>query len=92
MNIDGIEYVPASETVTGTDHVIVIATNGWIFEGYAVQTGEHITLTRANVVRSWGNGKGIGGLADRSNINEYKRDFIGTITVHAVVAVIECRW
>ena len=95
MNINGIEYVKADEiqSATGTDHLIVIATNGWIFEGYG-QPDEHghIALISASVVRNWANGRGIGGLADPEYKDDYKRDPIGCITVHAVIASIEARW
>ncbi|MCL1906657.1 MAG: hypothetical protein FWG08_01865 [Propionibacteriaceae bacterium] len=95
MIIDGIEYVKADEiqSATGTDHLIVIATNGWIFEGYGqLDDLGRVSLTNASVVRSWSNGKGIGALADPDYKDDYKRDPIGCITVHAVIAVIEARW
>jgi len=91
MNVDGIEYVP----VNRSSHVAVIAPNGWIFEGKALDDGEpqgHITLMGAHVVRRWDNGLGIGGLADPAHKDDYTLDPIGTITVHQVVAVIELRW
>ena len=90
MIVDGVEYVRAA---TGTAHVVVIATNGWIFEGFSPDpTADHIALTQASVVRKWANGRGIGALADPDHKDEYTRDPVGAITVHSVVAVIECRW
>ena len=87
------------------NHIIVIATNGWIFEGYRPphgfghcgrcrETGSngYIRLTDASVVRSWINGRGIGGLADPQYKAEYTLDPVGDMTVYGVVAVIECRW
>jgi len=54
------ELTPAVET----DHIIVIAQRGWIFEGHRdKKVKDKIQLLNANVVRSWSNGKGISFLA-----------------------------
>ena len=76
-----------------TDHIIVIAQRGWIFEGYKDKSiKKEIVLLNANVVRTWSNGKGIGGLAESPE--GYKLDPVGTIRFanEAVIAIIDVRW
>jgi hypothetical protein len=98
--LNGTEYIPVQDVttvgVTGTDHVIVIADRGWIFIGHATDytpgTSGPVTLTDASVVRRWTNGKGIGGLADPGHKDDYTLDAVGTLTVHAPLAIIEARW
>ncbi len=83
------DILPAVET----DHIIVIAQRGWIFEGYKDKGHkDEIVLLNANVVRSWSNGKGIGGLAEAKN--GYTLDPVGTIHLanEAVIAVVDMRW
>jgi hypothetical protein len=64
-----------------TDHVIIIAQRGWIFEGYKDKgVTDKIQLLNANVVRSWFNGKGIGGLCKKSFKNDYTLDEVGTVS------------
>lgn len=75
-----------------TDHIIVIAQRGWIFEGYRDNSvKDKIQLLNANVVRSWSNGKGIGGLCNKSNKSDYKLDPVGTISFpnEGVIATID---
>lgn len=50
MNIDGVEYVPASESAAfnNSDHVCIIADRGWIFEGYR-EGNEGGKLTNAHL-------------------------------------------
>ena len=94
MNIDGVEYVPASEVMNYSDseHVCVIADRGWIFEGY--RAGETYKLSNAHVVRKWSNGLGIGGLADPDHKDDYTLDYIGCIELapNAIIAVIPLGW
>jgi len=64
-----------------TNHVIIIAQRGWIFEGYKdASVKDKIQLLNANVVRSWSNGKGIGGLCKKALKSDYKLDEVGTIS------------
>ena len=64
-----------------TNHVIIIAQRGWIFEGYKdTSVKDKIQLLNANVVRSWSNGKGIGGLCKKALKSDYKLDEVGTIS------------
>lgn len=82
------DIVPAVET----DHIIVIAQRGWIFEGYRDNSvTDKLQLVDANVVRSWSNGKGIGGLANKGNKSDYKLDPVGTISFpnEGVIATID---
>lgn len=75
-----------------TDHIIVIAQRGWIFEGYKDKAvTDKIQLLNANVVRSWSNGKGIGGLCKKDSKSEYKLDEVGQIFFpnEGVIAVID---
>lgn len=80
------------EPAVDTDHIIVIAQRGWIFEGYKDKSvTDKIQLLNANVVRSWSNGKGIGGLCNKGNKADYKLDPVGTISFpnEGVIAVID---
>lgn len=82
------DIVPAFET----DHIIVIAQRGWIFEGHRDKSvTDKIQLLNASVVRSWSNGKGIGGLCSASNKSDYKLDPVGTISFpnEGIIAVID---
>lgn len=75
-----------------TDHIIVIAQRGWIFEGHKDKAvKDKIQLLNASVVRSWSNGKGIGGLCNKGNKSDYKLDPVGTISFpnEGVIAVID---
>lgn len=90
-----IEYDPNNKDVkpaVETDHVIIIAQRGWIFEGQKDKSvKDKIQLLNANVVRSWSNGKGIGGLCNKSNKSDYKLDLVGTISFpnEAIIAQID---
>ena len=103
ININGTENVKAEEvrsieSYANWKHVCIIATNGWIFEGYQdadLATGAgNIGLADAHVVRSWSNGLGIGGLTDPAHKDEYTLDAIGSIEVFTdkTISVIELRW
>jgi hypothetical protein len=85
------EIIPAVDT----DHIVVIAQRGWIFEGHKDKSKkDEIVLLNANVVRSWSNGKGIGGLKDEANKSEYKLDPIGTVRLpnEAIIATVDLNW
>lgn len=101
ITINGEEYVEKSdrayELADNWEHVCVIATNGWIFEGYrddAMSDDNGIQLTNAHVVRKWDNGLGIGGLADPDHKDEYTLDAMKDVYVYAdkTIALIELRW
>ena len=104
ININGTEYValtdiPETRESVNPDnweHICVIATNGWIFEGYRDREADsrNVGLADAHVVRRWDNGLGIGGLADPDHKDEYTLDAIGSMEVYTdkVIAVIELRW
>lgn len=95
--VDGIEYreyVEGSELVAPieTDHVIIIAQRGWIFEGLRnKEVTDKIQLLNANVVRKWSNGLGIGGLAKVENKDDYKLDPVGVVSFpnEAIIATID---
>lgn len=75
-----------------TDHIIVIAQRGWIFEGHRdKKVKSKIQLLNASVVRSWSNGKGIGGLCSEKNKNDYKLDPVGTVSFpnEGVIATVD---
>lgn len=75
-----------------TDHIIVIAQRGWIFEGLRDKgVKDKIQLLNANVVRSWSNGRGIGGLCKEAYRSEYKLDPVGTVAFpnEGVIATID---
>jgi hypothetical protein len=64
-----------------TDHVIIIAQRGWIFEGYKdKKVKDKIQLLNANVVRKWSNGRGIGALAEKAHKADYTLDPVGVIS------------
>lgn len=80
------------QSAVDTDHIIVIAQRGWIFEGHKDKSvTDKIQLLNASVVRSWSNGKGIGGLCNKDNKSDYKLDSVGTISFpnEGVIAVID---
>ena len=91
-----IEFDPNNKDIkpaVETDHIIVIAQRGWIFIGFKDKSvKDEIVLLNAEVVRSWSNGKGIGGLAEAKT--GYTLDSVGTIRLanEAVIAVIDVRW
>lgn len=75
-----------------TNHVIIIAQRGWIFEGYRNKAiKDNIQLLNANVVRKWSNGRGIGGLTKKDYKSEYTLDPVGTITFpnEAIIAQLD---
>ena len=92
ININGNEYVEKTEDYKDSEHICVIADRGWIFEGY--RTGENYQLTEAHVVRHWGNGLGIGGIAKAKHKDDYVLDEIGCIEINpkAVIAIIPLEW
>lgn len=82
----------SKKTTPETDHVIIIAQRGWIFEGKKVKdVTDRVKLLEANVVRSWSNGKGIGGLRKKENKSEYTLDEVGTVSFpnEAIIAMID---
>jgi len=75
-----------------TDHIIVIAQRGWIFEGLKDKAvKDNIQLLNANVVRSWSNGKGVGGLCNVADKSAYRLDPVGTVSFpnEGVIATID---
>ena len=75
-----------------TDHVIIIAQRGWIFEGFKDKSvTDKIQLLYANVVRRWSNGKGIGGLCNKSDKSAYTLDPVGTVSFpnEGIIATID---
>ena len=68
---------------------------GWIIIGKEEDRNtEQITLSDASVVRKWGNGKGIGGIAKVENKSEYMLDAIGYVVIrlNKVLFEIPCEW
>lgn len=96
ITINGVEYTPKAEGWKPSEHVIVIAENGWIFIGLlAEETDSVLRLTDASVVRKWNNGRGIGALALPEYKEEYTLDPIGCgIEVYKspVNAVLPVEW
>lgn len=87
ITLNGKTYVELDPNVKDvkpaveTDHIIVIAQRGWIFEGLKDKSvTDKIQLLNANVVRSWSNGKGIGGLCNKANVSDYKLDPVGQVS------------
>ena len=68
---------------------------GWIIVGKkTAEDDTKITLSNASVVRRWSNGKGIGGIAKKTNKDEYVLDDIGDVVIKAskVLFEIPCEW
>ena len=62
----------------------VVCEYGWILFGKkGEESAEAVKICDARVVRSWSNGKGIGGIAKKENRNEYTLDPIGDVIVKA---------
>jgi len=73
----------------------VVCEYGWIIKGIVVDENVFTTKLRdASVVRSWKNGKGIGGIAKAKNKNEYTLDPIGDVEImkNKVLFSIPCEW
>lgn len=95
--VDGVEYreyIEGSELVAPveTDHVIIIAQRGWIFEGlHNREVTDKIQLLNANVVRSWSNGLGIGGLTKVEHKDDYTLDPVGVVSFQneAIISTID---
>ncbi len=101
ITINGEKYVRETDYMqrdaNNWEHVCVIATNGWIFEGWKDTENPNdkgVQLESANVVREWSNGLGIGGLADAAHKDDYTLDKIGDILIYAdkVIAEIPLGW
>jgi hypothetical protein len=71
-------------------HEIFVMDGNWFLAG--IPDGDK--LSDASVVRTWSNGKGIGGLAKSENKNEYRLDFIGDVTLRPerVIFSVPCDW
>lgn len=98
IELNGKTYREVAPNVTDvlpavdTDHIIVIAQRGWIFEGHKDNSvTDKIQLLNASVVRSWSNGKGIGGLCTKSSKSDYKLDAVGTVSFpnEGVIATLD---
>jgi hypothetical protein len=99
VEINGEEYVRKADVPDfegfKTSHVIVLASDEWIFEGYRDEgVTDKLRLANASVVRKWSNGRGIGGLAKAEYKHEYTLDPVGLIELplHSVVGVIYAQW
>lgn len=90
-----VEYDASKKDIkpaVDTDHIIVIAQRGWIFEGHRDNSvKDKLQLLNANVVRSWSNGKGIGGLCKEALKKDYRLDEVGQISFpnEGVICVID---
>ena len=98
IELNGKKYVEYDKNKTEvqpaveTNHIIVIAQRGWIFEGLRdISKDNEILLLNANVVRKWSNGKGIGGLCKKASKDEYTLDEVGTVHFvnESVIAIID---
>lgn len=96
IKINGKKYIEYDEKnikpAVDTNHIIVIAQRGWIFEGHRDNSvKDKLQLLNANVVRSWSNGMGIGGLCKKNHKEDYKLDEVGTISfpLEGIIAIID---
>ena len=75
--------------------ICVICEYGWIVLGnVAGGNDEYLLLTESAVVRSWSNGRGIGGIAKEEFKDEYILDEIGDVEINKdkILFVIPCEW
>ena len=76
----------------------LILEQGWIIIGEKAESDSQdkdvMTLRNASVVRSWHNGKGIGGIAKAENRDEYTLDAIGDVIIrqNKILFEIPCEW
>jgi hypothetical protein len=94
ITLNGVEYVRKADAPQGAN-VIAIAQRNWIFVGRKGATEDgRLRLTEASVVRSWRNGRGIGGLAKDAYRHEYNLDWVGTVEFAdgGVIAEISAEW
>ena len=76
-------------------NICVVCEYGWIIKGEQVMFDDDtLTLKEASVVRNWRNGKGIGGIAKKSNKDEYTLDYIGDVEImpSKILFIIPCEW
>jgi len=102
IELDGKKYVEFDpnkvdiQPAVDTDHIIVIAQRGWIFEGYKDKSiTDELVLLKTNVVRSWSNGKGIGGLAGGKSgytLDPIEGDGTVRLANEAIIAKIDVKW
>ena len=77
------------------NNTIVVIESGWIMVGEMTNPSTQTTLLKnASVVRSWTNGKGIGGLAKAENKHEYTLDPVGSVSIQTskILFEIPCEW
>lgn len=98
IELNGKKYIEYDESkkdlkpAVDTDHIIVIAQRGWIFEGFRdKKVKDKIQLLNANVVRTWSNGRGIGGLTKKEYRSEYTLDPVGAVALpnEGVIATVD---
>lgn len=74
--------------------ICVVCECGWILFGTQVNKDVEglVFLTDASVVRSWHNGRGIGGIAKKEYRKEYTLDYIGNVDIYAnkILFTIPC--
>ena len=76
-------------------NVCYVCESGWIIVGELKSDNEKtVSLINSSVVRSWNNGKGIGGIAKAKNKDEYTLDAIGDVRImrSKVLFEIPCEW
>lgn len=78
-------------------NICVILECGWIIKGVkdsVASSDTQLILHDSYVVRSWHNGKGIGGIAKSENKNEYILEKIGDVAIRQskVLFAIPCEW
>lgn len=78
-------------------NICVVCEYGWILQGLLNEEksgGETMYLNSASVVRSWNNGKGIGGIASEAYKDDYILDEIGDVEIQRskILFTIPCEW
>ena len=76
-------------------NIIVVCEYGWIICG--IENGGDanlLELSEASIVRTWTNGRGIGGLASEAYKDDYTLDEIGDVIIrrNKILFTIPCEW
>lgn len=77
-------------------HSAIVCEYGWIISGVIVdgESDSEVRVVDASVVRTWSNGKGIGGIAYTKSKDEYTLDYIGEVFIQKskILFTIPCEW
>ena len=88
INVNGVDYVPASEAPAPSPIRILVLQRGWVIVGRVASVDEtEIVITGASTIRAWGTTKGLGELVDGPT-SSTKLDPCGVCRVHPLAVVL----